>query len=232
MTNKVSLYISADSNLQAVRNLMKSEIQSAKNIQSDWTRTQVTGALRKILLQINDMKKLPKNGLILFASNDNVELIEPPIINHSNIYRCGSDFYREPLELMTDEAAGEKYGMILIDNKEATIAWFRGRNFVSLWHEDDSRVMGKHKKGGQSQRRFERGHEEAVKQWQRKVAAKANKIFQDMEITKVIVGGPAYRKRMFVEDNYLDYRIEVLATVDCEYVDDVAGPRECLARWK
>lgn len=231
MTNKVSLYISADSNLQQTRNMIKSEIQSAKNIQSDWTRTEVGGALRKILAQLNEMKKVPTKGIIIFASSESAELVEPPVTNYSNIYRCGSDFYKEPLKLMKDEEAGEKYGMILIDNKEATIAWFRGKSFVSLWH-GDSRVMGKHSKGGQSQRRFERDHEEQLKKWQRKIADKANQIFQDMKITNIIVGGPAYRKRKFVDDNYLDYRIKVMAIVDCEYVEDVVGPRECLVRWK
>jgi len=136
-----------------------------------------------------------------------------------------------PLEQLADEAAGEKYGMILIDTNEATVAWFRGETVVPLWH-DFSGIMGKHGQGGQSQRRFERGHEEQRKQWWRKIAEVAKQSFLASGITKVLVCGPGFTKQDMVKDNVLDYRFQVLALVDCEYTDDVAGPREAILRWK
>jgi len=232
VTNRISLYVAADSTLQNVKNLAKREQIASRNVQSNWTRTEVQAAWRNILTYLAGLKEIPPNGLVLFASSEGVEAIEPPTRNMSNQYKCGTDFYREPLDALRDLAQGEKYGLILIDNNEAAIAWWRGEVFVSLWHEF-SGVMGKHRMGGQSQARFQRGHREQVKQWQRKVAGVANELlFQSMGITKALVAGPGFCKRELVEDRYLDYRLHVMGIVDAEYCEDVAGPREALARWK
>jgi len=231
MTNHISLYISAGSDLQPIRNLAKRELAGARNVKSNWTRTEVTSAWRNILVYLNGLRKIPTNGLVLFASSDGIEAIEPPVPCRTNIYRCGTGFDRGPLDALYDDAAGEKTGLILIDNNEAAIAWFRGSTISPLWH-NFSGVMNKHDAGGQSQRRFERGHAEQVKQWQRKVSDLASGFFLSLDITKVVVGGPGFRKNGLVDDRKLDYRLEVIAVVDCEYVDDIAGPREALARWK
>jgi len=231
MTNKVTLYIAADAELHSVRNLAKREQAASRNVKSDWVRTEVEAAWRNIIQFLNGLAEIPEKGLILFSDSQNVEVVEPPVPNRSNVYRCGSDFFRGPLDAMYDEAAGEKFGLVLIDNAEATIAWFRGDTVVPLWHEY-SGVMGKHDAGGQSQRRFERGHAEQVKQWQREVSEAANKSFLPLGVSKVVLAGPGFRKRDLIADGRLDYRLTVLAVVDAEYVDDVAGPREALARWR
>lgn len=231
MTNQVSLYVAADSDLQAVRNLIKREQAATRNVQSDWTRTEVSAALRNILRYLDELRKVPSNGLVLFADSSGVEAIEPPVPNRSNIYRCASEPYRGPLDALYDEAAGPKTGLILIDTNEATVAWFRGESFVSLWH-DYSGVMGKHSRGGMSSARFMRGHEEQRKEWWRKVADIANQAFIPLGIAKVLIGGPGFIKADMLKDRVLDYRLAVIGMVDCEYVDDVAGPREALARWR
>ena len=231
MTNRVSLYIAAGSDLQAVRNLAKREQAASRNVKSDWVRTEVVAAWRNILVFLNELAEIPEKGLILFSSSEGVEAIEPPVPNRSNIYRCGSDFYREPLDAMADEASGEKTGMILIDNAEATVAWFRGETAVPLWH-DFSGIQGKHRMGGMSSARFGRGHEEQRKQWWRKVADVASQSFFSLGITRVLVAGPGFIKHDMLDDHVLDSRLTVNAVIDAEYVDDVAGPREALARWR
>ncbi len=231
MTNRVSLYIAAGSDLSAVRNLAKHEQAAMRNVKSDWTRTEVQAAWRNILVHLSELRSIPEKGLVLFASSDGVEAIEPPVPCRSNYYRCGADFYREPLDAMADEAAGPKTGMILIDNAEATVAWFRGETVVPLWH-DYSGVMGKHSMGGMSSARFGRGHQEQVKEWQRKVADVANGAFLPINISTILIGGPGFCKRGLIEDGKLNYALRICAVVDCEYVDDVAGPREALARWR
>lgn len=50
MTNKVSLYIAAGSDVQAVRNLIKREQVSSENVKDNWTRQQVQAALRNALV--------------------------------------------------------------------------------------------------------------------------------------------------------------------------------------
>lgn len=229
--NKVSLYLAAGSNIQRARSLAHREMDVTSNVRNKWTRNEVTAAWRNILRHLDGLKKVPPNGLVLFADSSGVEAVEPPVPCPSNIYRCGSDFFREPLDVLRDEAAGPKTGLVLIDTNEATVAWFRGETWISLWH-DFSGIMGKHGAGGQSQRRFERGHEEQRKQWWRKVADVANQSFLALGIADVIAAGPGFIKHDMLEDHILDYRLRVVAVVDAEYVDDVAGPREALARWR
>jgi len=231
MTNMVSLYVSANSDLQAIRNLAKRELVTSGNVRSDWTRTEVRAAWRNILVHLNGLRKIPLTGLVLFASSDGIEVIEPPVPCRANIYRCGSEPFREPLEAMVDEASGPKTGLILIDNAEATIAWFRGETVVVLWH-DYSNVMGKHRMGGQSSARFQRGHEEQLKEWMRKVADIVNATLVPLGVIKLVVAGPGFRKQEFIKDGKVHYLLNVVAIVDCEYVDEIAGPREALARWR
>ena len=231
MSNLVSLYISAGSDLQSVRRLIQREQVTSTNVQDRWTRQEVGSALRNLLHYLNNFKEVPPNGLILFASSSGVESIELLVPCRVNMYKCGSEFYRGPLDAMQDEAAGEKYGLIVIDNVEATIAWWRGNTIVPLWHEF-GQAMPKTHMGGMSQRRYQRQHDEAVKHWQRKVSAMANEIFIPMGVRKVLVAGPGFRKNSMVDDGKLDYRIEVIGIQDCGYADEIAGPREALARWR
>lgn len=231
MSNTVSFYVSANSTLQAAKNLIKRELVSASNVKSQWTRQETQAALRQILRYLDELREIPEKGLIIFASSSDLEVIEPPLPNRHNIYKCGSEFYREPLNALYDDAAGEKMGLILIDDREATVAWFRGSSVVVLWHEY-GQAMPKTHMGGMSQRRYQRQHDEAVKAWQREVSDIANELFMPLGIVKVLVAGPGWRKRALVEDGKLDYRLKVIGIVDAEYVDDVAGPREALARWK
>lgn len=231
MSNRVSLYLSAGSDLQRARSLAHREMTVTSNVQDKWTRNEVTAAWRNILRHLDGLRKVPPNGLVLFADSAGVEVIEPPVPCRSNIYRCGSDFHRGPLDALYDEAAGPKTGLVLIDGGEATVGWFRGDTFVALWHEY-SYVMPKHHKGGQSSQRFQRGREEQLKEWMRKVADNANRLLIPLGIDEILIAGPAHRKAFFVEDGRLDYRLKVIGLVDCGYVDDVAGPREALARWR
>lgn len=231
MSNRVSLYLAAGSDLQRARSLAYREMAVSQNVQDKWTRHEVIAAWRNILHYLDGLRKVPPNGLILFADSSGVEAIDPPAPCRSNIYRCGSDFYREPLDALYDEAAGPKTGLVLIDTNEATVAWFRGDTVVPLWH-DFSGVMGKHQAGGMSSARFGRGHEEQRKQWWRNVADIANQSFISLGIDEIIIAGPGFIKRDMIDDRVLDYRLRVAAVVDAEYVDDVAGPREALARWR
>jgi len=80
-------------------------------------------------------------------------VFEPPETVQTYIYHCNNEFYLEPLQ----EILAEKdiYGLAVIDRKEATIAILRGKRIDIVKHLT-SGVPGKHKAGGQSQRRFDR----------------------------------------------------------------------------
>ena len=84
MTNTVSLYLAAGSDLQHARNLAKRELAGSRSVKSDWTRTEVETAWRQILVYLNDLKEVPPKGLIIFASSSEFEVIETPVPNRSN----------------------------------------------------------------------------------------------------------------------------------------------------
>ena len=58
-------------------------------------------------------------------------------------------------------------------------------------------VPRKHDAGGQSQRRFERGRDEALKHWLRKVADIVKEHHTDRAL---IIGGPGMTKERFVKE--------------------------------
>jgi peptide chain release factor subunit 1 len=71
-----------------------------------------------------------------------------------------------------------------------------GERIEVLWN-DRSMVQGKHKAGGQSAQRFERGRNEALKHWLRKVRDVVISYGDDREL---IIGGPGMTKEKFIKE--------------------------------
>lgn len=170
------------------------------------------------------------NGLALFSGGVNGPVIIPPCKPLSSfVYRCGSEFYLAPLEAMLHD--DEKLGVVVIDMREATIASVDGC-LIHIHDTMHSGVGGKHNKGGQSQARFQRLHDEGVKRFQGRVASRMNEIFLDesVGVNKIILAG-SFCKSELVDDKHLDYRVRkmVIGLVDAGY-DGEAGVREALQR--
>ncbi|MDD5502636.1 MAG: peptide chain release factor aRF-1, partial [Candidatus Thermoplasmatota archaeon] len=140
-------------------------------------------------------------------------------------YRCDSTFFLEPLEQFLVER--EKYGLLIVDRKEATIGILSGKN-IRMVDNMQSLVPSKHGMGGQSQRRFERIIEIAAHEWFVKVGQVASAVFlADPDIKGILVGGPGPTKDYFVKEVYLDYRIQqkIINQFDTGYTDEY-GLRE------
>ena len=155
-------------------------------------------------------------------------IIEPPMSITTFLYRCDSEFYLEPLEAMLTEK--EIYGLLLLDRRECTIGIQKG-NQVQMLKYMTSQVPGKHGRGGQSQRRFERLTEIAAHEWFVKCGDVASEIFQQEEnIQGILVGGPGPTKQYFVEENYLHYEVQdkIIDTFDTGYTDEF-GLRELVS---
>lgn len=121
----------------------------------------------------------------------------------------------------------EIYGLLLVDRRECTVGILRG-NRVELLKYMTSQVPGKHGRGGQSQRRFERLTEIAAHEWFVKCGDKASEIFLGEEDIKgILVGGPGPTKQYFVDENYLHYEVQdkIVDTFDTGYTDEY-GLRE------
>lgn len=125
---------------------------------------------------------------------------------------------------------GALLGVILVEAKEATIATVQDSSITVLKHLR-SGLQGKHGKGGQSQRRFERLFEEGVRNFLKRVAEKANPLFLAREVDGILLGGMAFRKNEFLKLELLHYELQdrVFGIVDTGY-NGTSGVREALER--
>jgi len=236
-TELISLYVPPSKQIFDVNSYLKNEYSQSQNIKSKTTMKNVLSAIESIMSRLKNFKQPPENGVIFFVGHKSVGadktemvafIIEPPIPITTFLYRCDSAFYLEPIESMLAEK--EIYGLFLIDRRECTIGLLKG-NRINMLKYMTSQVPGKHGRGGQSQRRFERLTEIAAHEWFVKCGEAASEIFrQEEDIKGILVGGPGPTKQYFVEENYLHYEIQdkIIETFDTGYTDEF-GLRELVS---
>ncbi len=228
-TELISLYIPPERKLSDVTNYLKNEVSESQNIKSKLTRNNVLTGISTLLGQLKNFTRVPENGMVLFSGaipqnntpgteRQEIYIIdEPPDKVKNYRYYCAAEFLTEPLEEMI--APKETYGLIVIERAEAAVGYVRGSR-VEVVKEFTSGIMGKHRAGGQSSVRFERGIEEAEIRFYRRIADTINEVFLPIEDLKgIFVGGPGFSKDKFVKDEGLDYRLreKILSTEDIGY---------------
>jgi peptide chain release factor subunit 1 len=134
------------------------ELSLAENIKSKQTRDQVKKGLAHLIRFFQD-------GHVFLYDGDKDICWDYEYPLNDFIYFCGKEFVVPNITL------GGSYMLITMDANEATIGVLKGNSIKNLWTET-SNVPRKHNKGGQSKARFQRGREEALKQWYKKVANK------------------------------------------------------------
>jgi peptide chain release factor subunit 1 len=236
-TELISLYVPPNKQIFDVNAYLKNEYSQSQNIKSKTTMKNVLSAIESIMSRLKNFKQPPERGVVFFVGHKSVGsdktemvayVIEPPLPITTFLYRCDSLFYTEPLEQMFTEK--EIYGLLLVDRRECTVGILRG-NRVEMLKYMTSQVPGKHGRGGQSQRRFERLTEIAAHEWFVKCGDKASEIFQGEEgIKGIFVGGPGPTKQYFVDENYLHYEVQdkIIDTFDTGYTDEY-GLRELVS---
>jgi len=232
-TELVSIYIPPDKNLNDVMSQMKEEYSQAMNIKSTRTRKNVQSALEVIMQRLKLIKKPPENGLVLLVGTiprgikDKIEVyfLQPPDKVVTYTYHCDSQFLLDPIKDMLVEKGA--YGLLVVDRGEATIGTLKGKH-IDVVKRIASTVPGKHGRGGQSQRRFERLIEIAAHEYFKRVGGHASKIFLNIpDLTGVIVGGPGPTKNFFMEEGYLHHDVQqkIVGIIDTSYTDEF-GIRE------
>ena len=237
-TELVSVYIPPTKQLSDVGKHMRDEMGQSANIKSKQTRKNVQSAIAVILESIKLYKQPPESGLVLFVGmipkggpgTEKMEkyILEPPEPVTTYWYKCNNEFFLEPLEYMIEEH--DVYGVAVIDRNEATYATLKGKRETILGHLT-SGVPGKHKAGGQSQRRFDRVIDLAAHEFKKRIGEHMNDDFMDLkdDLKGIIVGGPGFTKEEFIQGDYLQYEIKdkVIATVDTSYTGE-PGIREVI----
>jgi peptide chain release factor subunit 1 len=227
-TELISLYIPHDRKLSDVTNYLKNEVSESQNIKSKLTRKNVLDGISTLQGMLKNYKEAPENGIVMFAGaipqnntpgTERMEkwIINPPEKIQTFRYHCASEFLLWPLEetLQTKET----YGLLVIGRKESAVGYLRGTH-MEVIREFTSNIHGKHRAGGQSQRRFERLIEEGEISFYRHISSEVNELFLNMEGLKgIFIGGPGSSKEKFVNDESLDYRLreKILDVVDLGY---------------
>ncbi|MDR1721708.1 MAG: peptide chain release factor aRF-1 [Methanobrevibacter sp.] len=236
-TELVSVYIPPDKLLSDVSKHMREEYGQSANIKSKQTRKNVQSAIEVIIQRLRLFPKPPENGLVLFVGmipkggpgTEKMEtyVFEPPESIQTYTYHCNSEFYLEPLQYMMDSK--EIYGVTVLDRNEATIATLKGKRIDIIKHLT-SGVPGKHKAGGQSQRRFDRLIDEAAHNFRKRIGHYMDEAFLPIEgLNGILVGGPGHTKEEFLKGDYLNYELQnkVIASVDTSYTGEF-GIREVI----
>ncbi|MCK4479178.1 MAG: peptide chain release factor aRF-1, partial [Candidatus Lokiarchaeota archaeon] len=227
-TELVSLYIPHDRKISDVTNHLKNEISESQNIKSKLTRKNVLDSISSLLGQLKNIPKAPENGLVMFSGaipqsntpgteKNEMYIVEPPDRVVTFRYHCASEFLLWPLEEMLTPK--ETYGLLVIGRKESAVGYIKG-NKVEIIREFTSGIHGKHRAGGQSQKRYERLIEEGEKLFYRRISYTVNELFLPMEdLQGIFIGGPGQSKEKFVSDESLDYRLreKILDVVDLGY---------------
>ncbi len=212
----LSLYIPPGRPISDVASLLRTEYSITDNIKLKRTRDAVQRALSSAMERLSMIQKVPPNGLVIFcgenpSTKDFICLMfSPPEPVPVFFYRTDKWFHTEFLEDMLESE--ETYGLVIVERDQATIGVLKG-NRIQILEELEGYVPGKHHRGGQSQRRFDRQIEQFVRGFYKEVADAMNKHFLPLIEKKVlkaiILGGPGYAKQDFLEEGraFLDYRV-------------------------
>jgi peptide chain release factor subunit 1 len=220
----ITLYIRPETSKLKVLDLLRKEEKITDNIKSRATRTGIQDALQRVITFVELMPP-SENGYVICAAPDQlVYSTDTPITVDQ--YYCGGEFFSQPLDEMLMTKLNP-VGILCIDSRDATLAYVK--DSVEIVDEITSGIAGKHNKGGQSQRRFEREREQELEFFFQRAGKRLNIFLDTKPITALIVSGPGMTKEQFLKTKYVDYRLrkKLLETLDTQYTGE-SGARETL----
>jgi len=241
-TELITVYIPKGKQLHEVITNLREEQGTADNIKSDVTRTHVVDSLSKVLQRLKLYKKTPERGLVIFCGalpkeeggplgSEIVKVfeIDPPKDLKTFLYRCDDHFHVDILKDMLKD--DNLIGFLAIDAKDAGWGILYGDK-VQVLKDTSSGVAGKHRQGGQSAKRFQKLREMELTYYFNRIAQITREFFIDIyPIKGLIVSGPGPTKEEFVNDNYLEYRLQnmIISTIDASYAG-AEGIRESFTK--
>ncbi len=238
-TTLLSLYIPPGRPISDVVNLLRQEYAITENIKLKKTRSAVQQALAAAIDRLTKIRETPPNGLVVFCglneeTGDFIAWVfSPPDPVPVFFYRTDKEFHTEFLESMVEER--DVYGIIIIERDQATIGILKPSG-IQVLEEIEWYVPGKHHKGGQSQRRFDRIIEQIVEEFYKHVGEKANRhllpLLEEGKLKGIIIAGPGYAKYDFLKSESLDYRLRKIIVgepIDVAY-QGIAGLREVVMK--
>ena len=175
---------------------------TSKNIKSDHVRHAVEENLERCIQRLRNVNR---GGLALFSGNEH--LYEIRAENIPWYYQCSRSFQTQILGGLLDSTK-EVTGIIAMDIEQCAFGYLVGSQLVKL-KEISSGIAGKHSKGGQSQRRYERQREMFRNDYFNRIAGYAREYFLDNKrVNKLVIHGESFTKKLFLKENYLEYRLQ------------------------
>jgi len=241
-TELITVYIPKGKQLHEVITILREEQGTADNIKSDLTRTHVVDSLSKVVQRLKLYKKTPERGLAIFCGALPREVggppgsevvkafeIDPPKDMQTFLYRCDDHFHVDILKNMLKDE--NMIGFLAVDAKDAGWGLLHGDK-IEVLKETSSGVAGKHRQGGQSAKRFQKLREMELTYYFNRLATITREYFIDIyPIKGLVISGPGPTKEEFINDNYLEYRLQnmIIATIDASYSGS-EGIREAFAK--
>ena len=122
-------------------------------------------------------------------------------------------------------------GFLALDAKDAGWGLLHADK-IEVLKETGSGVAGKHRQGGQSAKRFQKLREMELTYYFNRVADITREYFIDIyPIKGLIISGPGPTKEEFVNNEYLEYRLQnmIISTIDASY-SGAEGIREAFTK--
>jgi peptide chain release factor subunit 1 len=124
------------------------------------------------------------------------------------IFKSENKFYTEELASSLNEEP--PYGYVIVDGHGVLFGKLQGK-VSEVLKKTTTDLPNKHKKGGQSQHRFERNTELMRADYVKKVAEQVNATFmpngESVNVEAIIVGGPGELKSELKKSDTLDKRV-------------------------
>ena len=159
------------------------------------------------------LKKENFKNLAVFSSNKNnfIDFVKLPV-NIKNQFILDSSPYLRPLARILDE--WDSFSLLLLNSNSAVIY------SISIGEIKDSKklskdIMNKHKKGGCSQKRFNRLRRGAIKDFFNEIIEEIQKRSND----KIIIAGPGTAKNQFIDILPKNLSDKIIDTIDISIED-------------
>jgi len=213
-TQLITFCIPGDTRLEDVLNRISSEEAEAQNIKSKQTRKNVQRGLNLAYNKFSEVG-VPENGVCVFcgvtADEEISKAVSPPFPINSYVYECGKTFNTDSLQKQIADTR-ETFILLLLDRNNGHIGVLHG-SVVEHRSSHESNIQGKHKMGGQSQKRFERLIEESLYNFFKDIASEANSVLDEYDTNRIIIGGEYITISSFVSEDLLRHDADVLSKV-------------------
>ncbi len=149
-----------------------------------------------------------RSGISLYWNDEKLEVEN--YNGNRKIYQCGKELFK--IEVKRDV----NYYSLVIDVNDCAFGRVFRDGDVQIIFTDKSYVPGKHKKGGQSAKRYSKNRELAIMKWFKKI----NSLLMEYKDIKLVVGISHAYESTLMKYMHTYNKEKIIKTVRTEYCDE------------